>query len=165
MHRQASGSWVVLRAMCGCSAAELSPERIAAKIEIRPRAMVVTPAPLFLQLELRAAVAVCNRNDVDVVLLRAEWTAQLAGKSVGAGTVVGPRTLPAGRCVDVPVVGALDVSQLGGAAVEAVLQGRSPIPALLVDVTAAVYGLSLRRTLKLSPEAFLAAEVLPPTEK
>lgn len=151
----ACASLAVMAALTACSGMQMDPERLAANIQVQPHAMALAPAEQLTQLAMDATVEACNRNDVDIELHRADWAAQLDGMVVGAGTVQGPKTLPAQKCVHLPVKGTMDLSLMGGAALMALMQGRNPTPDLQVDVTAGAYGLSLRRTVKLDAAAFL----------
>lgn len=141
----------VLLAMLGlgCGAAQLDPEHIASHIQLRPVSLGFQAGPDLTKVGIVAEVEACNRNDVDVDLKRADWQAQLEGLAVGAGQLDGPVTLVAQKCAELRVHGQVDLTRAGAAAVSALLLGQPLAPVLVVDLTAAVWGVQVRRTVRL----------------
>lgn len=149
-------SAVLAVAMVGCGAVQLDPERIASRIHLRPTSLALQAGLDMTKVGIVAGVEACNRNDVDVELVRADWTAQLDSLAIGAGSVRGPVTLVAQKCQELKVDGAVDLTRAGAAAVSAVLLGQPLTPVLVVDLVAAVWGVRVERRVRL--EGFGVAE-------
>ncbi len=145
---------ICLSVMLGsCSLTRLDPDQIAARITIRPTWLELAPAPMLGGLQglaqFRAGLQACNGNDMDLKLIEAPWTAQLAGVHVGAGTVEGPVSLQASACQEVIVEGTLSLASAGSAVVEAMLGGHPLVPVVDLDAVVQVYGVQAHRKLRL----------------
>ena len=147
---------VLAVALVGCGAAQLDPATIASRIHLRPTSLALQAGLDMTRVGILAGVEACNRNDVDVELVRADWTAQLDSLAIGAGSVRGPVTLVAQKCQELKMDGAVDLTRAGAAAVSAVLLGQPLAPVLVVDLVAAVWGVSVERRVRL--EGFGVAE-------
>lgn len=143
-------------ALVGCGAAQLDPERIASRIHLRATSLALQAGLDMTKVGILAGVEACNRNDVDVELVRADWTAQLESMVIGAGQLRGPVTLVAQKCQELQVHGQVDLTRAGAAAVSAVLLGQPLTPVLVVDLVAGVWGVQVQRTVRL--EGFGVAE-------
>jgi hypothetical protein len=149
-------SAILATVVVGCGAAQLDPEHIASHIQLRPVSLGLQAGLDLANVGMIAGVEACNRNDVDVDLKRADWQALLDGIAVGAGQLDGPATLVAQKCSELKVHGHVDLTRAGAAAVSALLLGQPLAPVVVVDLTAAVWGVQVQRTVRLQGFAVLA---------
>ncbi len=139
----------------------LVPRMLADKIQLRAGMLTLQPKVLprgipnslpqlvFGQVEVAAQVFVRNGTWLDLTLHDVNWRAYLSDRQVATGHLPEGQFLPSDREEPVKLLALVSAPALGLAMTD-VLRLRSADIAMEIDATASAYGLSVRRSMRLT---------------